>query len=75
VSEYLYRPEVIASAGFDCSDMVKFLDQVSVEDWAVCEKVQQGVRSRGYKQGIYPREDVLLRLFAARYLAERGPAA
>jgi len=75
VSEYLYRPEVIASEGFDCSDMVKFLDQVSVEDWAVCEKVQQGVRSRGYVHGIYPREDGLLRLFAARYLAERGPAA
>jgi Rieske 2Fe-2S family protein len=75
VSEYLYRPEVIAADGFDCSDMVKFLDQVSVEDWAVCEKVQQGIRSRGYDRGIYPREDSILRAFAERYLAERGPAS
>ena len=74
VSEYRYRPEVIAADGFDCSDMVKFLDQVSVEDWAVCEKVQQGIRSRGYSRGIYPREDSILRGFAERYLAERGPA-
>jgi Rieske 2Fe-2S family protein len=73
-SEYLYRPEVIAADGFDCSDMVKFLDQVSVEDWAVCEKVQQGISSRGFERGIYPREDVILRGFAKRYLAERGPA-
>jgi len=73
VSEYLFRPEVIAADGFDCSDMVKFLDQVSVEDWAVCEKVQQGIRSRGYDRGIYPREDSILRGFAQRYLAERGP--
>jgi len=74
VSEYLFRPEVIADDGFDCSDMVKFLDQVSVEDWTVCEKVQQGIRSRGYARGIYPREDSILRDFAERYLAERGPA-
>jgi Rieske 2Fe-2S family protein len=73
VSEYLFRPEVIAAEGFDCSDMVKFLDQVSVEDWAVCEKVQQGIRSRGYSRGVYPREDSILRGFAERYLAERGP--
>ena len=74
VSEYLYRPEVIAADGFDCSDMVKFLDQVSIEDWAVCEKVQQGIQSRGYERGIYPQEDSILRDFAERYLAERGPA-
>ena len=74
VSEYLFRPEVIAADGFDCSDMVKFLDQVSDEDWAVCEKVQQGIRSRGYARGVYPREDGVLRDFAERYLAERGPA-
>ena len=74
VSEYLYRPEVIAADGFDCSDMVKFLDQVSIEDWTVCEKVQQGIQSRGYDRGIYPQEDSILRDFAERYLAERGPA-
>ncbi len=29
VSEYLFRPETIAAPGFDCSDMVEFLDLVS----------------------------------------------
>jgi Rieske 2Fe-2S family protein len=74
VSEYLFRPEASAADDFDCSDMVKFLDQVSVEDWAVCEKVQQGIQSRGYDCGIYPQEDSILHEFAERYLAERGPA-
>ena len=38
------------------------------------EKVQQGIGSRGYDRGFYPREDRFLRDFAERYLAERGPA-
>jgi Rieske 2Fe-2S family protein len=74
VSEYLFQPEVIAGAGFDCSDMVEFLDLVSVQDWALCERVQRGVRSRGFVRGVYPPPDSLLHAFAERYLAERGPA-
>ncbi len=41
VSEYLFRPETM-SPGFDCSDMVEFLDLVSVQDWTVCERAQRG---------------------------------
>ena len=74
VSEYLFRPEVIASEGFDCGDMVEFLDLVSVQDWGVCERAQRGLRSRGFVQGVYPGPDALLHEFAQRYLAERGPA-
>lgn len=73
VSEYLFRPEVIASPGFDCADMVEFLDRVSVQDWDLCERVQRGVRSRGFVRGVYPPPDSLLHDFAERYLAERGP--
>jgi Rieske 2Fe-2S family protein len=73
VSEFLFRPEVIARDDFDCSDMVKFVDLVSVQDWAVCERVQRGVASRGFDRGVYPPEDGILHEFAERYLAERGP--
>ncbi len=72
VSEYLFRPEVIATPGFDCSDMVEFLDLVSAQDWALCERVQRGLRSRGFVRGVYPPPDSLLHAFAERYLAERG---
>jgi Rieske 2Fe-2S family protein len=74
LSEYLFRPEAIASPGFDCGDMVAFLDLVSVQDWGVCERAQRGQRSRGFVQGVLPPPDSLLHAFAQRYLAERGPA-
>ena len=73
VSEYLYRPETIAEPGFDCSDMVEFLDLVSIQDWAVCERAQRGVGSKGFVQGVYPPQDALLHRFAERYLTIRGP--
>ncbi|HSL10773.1 MAG TPA: aromatic ring-hydroxylating dioxygenase subunit alpha [Actinomycetota bacterium] len=73
VSEYLFRPETIAADGFDCSDMVDFLDLVSRQDWVVCERAQRGVGSKGFVQGVYPPQDGLLHRFAERYLAERGP--
>jgi Rieske 2Fe-2S family protein len=75
VSEYLFRPETIEREGFDCNDMVEFLDLVSAQDWAVCERVQRGVRSRGFERGVYPAEDGILRDFAAHYLAQRGPVS
>jgi Rieske 2Fe-2S family protein len=74
VSEYLFRPETIASPGFDCSDMVEFLDLVSVQDWELCERAQRGLRSRSFERGVYPPPDSLLHAFAQRYLAERGAA-
>jgi Rieske 2Fe-2S family protein len=70
-AEYLYRPETIAADGFDPSDMVEFLDLVSRQDWAVCERAQRGVGSKGFVQGVYPPQDSLLHTFAQRYLAER----
>jgi Rieske 2Fe-2S family protein len=73
VSEYLFRPETIEAPEFDCSDMVEFLDLVSRQDWAVCERAQRGVSSPGFIQGVYPPQDALLKRFAERYLGVRGP--
>jgi glycine betaine catabolism A len=72
VSEYLFRPETIEAMGPDVGkDMVEFLDLVSRQDWAVCERAQRGVRSRGFVRGVYPPQDELLHRFAQRYLDER----
>jgi phenylpropionate dioxygenase-like ring-hydroxylating dioxygenase large terminal subunit len=71
IAEYLYRPETIASEGFDCSDMIEFLDLVARQDWEVCERAQRGVGSKGFVQGVYPLADELLHRFAKRYIAER----
>lgn len=73
VSEYLFRPESVDAPDFDCSDMVDFLDLVSVQDWAVCERAQRGVGSPGFVQGVYPPQDAFLHRFAERYLRVRGP--
>jgi Rieske 2Fe-2S family protein len=71
IAEYLYRPETIASEGFDCSDMIEFLDLVARQDWEVCERAQRGVGSKGFIQGVYPLADELLHQFAQRYITER----
>lgn len=75
VSEYLFRPETIASPRFDPSGVVEFLDLVSRQDWEVCERAQLGMRSRAFDRGVLPWNDRLLHVFAERYLAERDGAA
>ena len=71
ISEYLFRPEVVAAGNFDPSPVVSFLDLVSRQDWAVCERAQRGVRSRAFDRGVLPWNDRLLHVFAQRYLQER----
>jgi glycine betaine catabolism A len=73
VTEYLFRPEVIAAPGFDPSDIVEFTELVAHQDYGVCERVQRGVRSRAFTHGVLAQKDGLLDSFNARYLALRGP--
>jgi Rieske 2Fe-2S family protein len=40
-----------AAPGFDPSDAVRFWDLVNKQDWAVCEMVQDGMRSRRFRVG------------------------
>jgi len=71
VAEYLFRPEVIAEPGFDPSEIVEFTELVARQDYVVCERVQQGVRSRAFTHGVYAEKDELPLAFNRRYLAER----
>ncbi len=55
---FLFHPDEIAKPDFDPMDAVEFWDLVNRQDWAICERVQQGISSRVHKFGYYaPMED------------------
>ena len=61
VCDLLFAPDEVARSGFDPSDAAGFWDMVNRQDWAVCESVQRGMRSRAYRDGWYaPMEDASL---------------
>ncbi|MGH8243968.1 MAG: aromatic ring-hydroxylating oxygenase subunit alpha [Steroidobacteraceae bacterium] len=71
--EFLFHESEVAKPGFDPKDVVEFWDVVNRQDWRVCEGVQLGMRSRGFKGGFYaPMEDPSLdiRRYLARHLGE-----
>ena len=70
-TDYLFRPETIADPGFDPTETVEFSELVAHQDYVVCERVQQGVRSRAFTHGVYAEKDELPFLFNQRYLAAR----
>jgi Rieske 2Fe-2S family protein len=72
VSEFYFRPEALALPGFDPSPTVELWDIISRQDWAVCERAQLGVSSRGFRGGVYPRKDRLLFDFNERWRRELG---
>jgi Rieske 2Fe-2S family protein len=71
ITEYLFRPEVIDDPSFDPTEIVEFTELVAHQDYAVCERVQKGVRSRAFTHGVYPEKDELPYAFDRRYLAAR----
>ena len=58
VSEWHFHPDEIARPGFVYEDAVEFWDVTNREDWAISERSQQGIASRGYTPGPYsaPRD-------------------
>ena len=70
VCDFLFHPQEIAKPGFDANDAVEFWDLVNRQDWAICERVQRGMRSRVHKFGYYaPMEDFSLDI--RRYIRAR----
>jgi glycine betaine catabolism A len=51
VCDFLFHPDEIAHADFDPSDAVEFWDLINRQDWAICEQVQDGMRSRMFTCG------------------------
>jgi Rieske 2Fe-2S family protein len=67
---FLFAPEEMAKSGFDHSDASSFWDTVNQQDWAICERVQQGMSARPHTQGYYaPMEDANLDM--RRYIQEK----
>jgi len=62
---WLYHPDVIAdkSSVERIQSAVEFWDLTNKEDWAVCEQMQQGTKSRRFTRGTYSgQEDMLYAL-------------
>ena len=51
VCDFLFHPDEIAREDFDPSDAAEFWDLVNRQDWAICEQVQDGMRSRMFTVG------------------------
>jgi glycine betaine catabolism A len=73
ICDFLFHPSEIAVPGFDPGDAVTFWDRVNRQDWAICENVQRGMRSRVFQRGYYaPMENASLDI--RRYIEEKlGP--
>jgi Rieske 2Fe-2S family protein len=67
--EFLFHVSEVQKPGFDAADVVDFWDIVNRQDWRVCEGVQAGMRSRGFRGGFYaPMEDPSMDI--GRYLEQ-----
>ena len=67
---FLFEPYELDKPDFDPSDAVDFWHKVNCQDWAICERVQQGMSSRVHQAGIFsPMEDWNLDI--RRYVTDR----
>jgi len=70
VCDFLFHPSELDRPEFDADDAVKFWDRVNRQDWAICENVQRGMRSRVFEHGYYaPMESASLDI--RRYVAQK----
>jgi glycine betaine catabolism A len=74
VTEYLFSPEALADPGFDPSPIVEFNERVTHQDNEACERVQRGVVSRAFENGVFPARDSWVHAFDQRYLRDVEPA-
>ena len=44
---------LLAKPDFDPSDAADFWDVVNRQDWAICERVQRGMKSKFFTQGLF----------------------
>jgi Rieske 2Fe-2S family protein len=70
---FLFEPYEMDKPDFDPSDAVDFWHLVNRQDWAICERVQQGMSARVHERGVYaPMEDYNLDI--RKYVLDRlGP--
>ncbi len=71
--QFLFEAHEMEKPGFDPSDAVDFWHLVNLQDWAICERVQQGMSARVHEHGVFSQmEDWNLDI--RRYVSKRiGP--
>lgn len=70
---FLFHPDEMVTSDFDPSDAVDFWDLINRQDWSICERVQQGLKTRVHKFGYYaPMEDdsADIRRYVAKHLGQ-----
>jgi glycine betaine catabolism A len=70
VCEWLFPPEHLADPAFDANEVIAFWDVTNRQDWALCERVQRGATSSGYREGPYHPSERCVHAFDQWY-AER----
>ncbi len=75
VCEWLFHPRETAQDDFNPDDAVAFWDLTNRQDWHVCEEMQIGLGSRGYRPGPYSHREELLVEFDRLILAAERMAA
>jgi Rieske 2Fe-2S family protein len=60
VAEWHFHVEEIARPAFVCDDAIEFWDRTNREDWAISERAQRGISSRGYTPGPYSSRETQL---------------
>jgi Rieske 2Fe-2S family protein len=67
---FLFENHELSKPDFDPADAVDFWHLVNRQDWAICERVQQGITARVHHSGIFsPMEDWNLDI--RRYVTDR----
>ena len=70
VTEYLFSPEAFDDPDFDPQPVVDFNELVTRQDNEACERVQRGVTSRAFVNGVFPAKDGWVYGFDQRYLRD-----
>jgi glycine betaine catabolism A len=63
ICEWHFEPATMSRPDFDPSDAVEFWDLTNRQDWAVCERQQEGTRSRTYVPGRYSLMEDMVHAF------------
>jgi Rieske 2Fe-2S family protein len=63
ICEWLFHPAEMAKSDFEGDDAVEFWDATNLEDWAISELSQAGIKSRAYKPGPYSKCESLPHAF------------
>jgi Rieske 2Fe-2S family protein len=71
--EWLMTPAALAEPDASRDDVIDFWDLTNRQDWQLCERAQQGVVSRGYRQGPYQTSEDCVHMFD-RWYADRMAA-